>query len=43
MKAAAVEHSALVAPDDEHNRALVANVHPPRWQNPTPAGRRSPS
>lgn len=23
-------------PDDEHNRALEANVHPPEWQNPTP-------
>jgi Pyridine nucleotide-disulphide oxidoreductase, dimerisation domain len=29
----------LVAPDDAYNRALVANVRPPRWQNPTPAGR----
>ena len=28
----------LVGPDDEHNRALVANVHPARWQNPAPAG-----
>ncbi|MGQ0635583.1 MAG: mercuric reductase [Planctomycetaceae bacterium] len=31
--------SPLVLPDDEHNRALVANVHPPDWNNPTPAGR----
>jgi len=26
-------------PDDEHNRALVAAVHPPGWVNPTPAKR----
>jgi pyruvate/2-oxoglutarate dehydrogenase complex dihydrolipoamide dehydrogenase (E3) component len=25
-------------PDDEHNRSLVENVHPPEWQNPTPNG-----
>lgn len=30
---------ALVLPDDAHNRDLVANVHPSRWQNPQPAGR----
>ncbi len=30
---------ALVVPDDVHNRALVANVHPPSWTNPTPSGR----
>lgn len=29
----------LVLPDDEHNRALVAAVHPDGWVNPTPAGR----
>ncbi|MCS6317591.1 MAG: hypothetical protein H8K05_07425 [Nitrospira sp.] len=29
----------LVLPDDEHNRRLVANVHPPEWVNPEPAGR----
>jgi pyruvate/2-oxoglutarate dehydrogenase complex dihydrolipoamide dehydrogenase (E3) component len=28
-----------VAPADEHNRVLVENVHPPRWQNPDPAPR----
>lgn len=28
-----------IAPADTHNQALVANVHPPDWQNPTPAGR----
>ena len=26
-------------PEDEPNIRLVANVHPPEWQNPTPAGR----
>ncbi|QDT00739.1 mercuric reductase [Adhaeretor mobilis] len=26
-------------PNDEHNQALEANVHPPDWSNPTPAGR----
>ncbi|MES1260807.1 MAG: FAD-dependent oxidoreductase, partial [Acidobacteriota bacterium] len=28
-----------VLPDDDFNRALVANVHPPDWINPTPAPR----
>jgi pyruvate/2-oxoglutarate dehydrogenase complex dihydrolipoamide dehydrogenase (E3) component len=28
-----------VLPRDPHNEALVANVHPPGWVNPTPAGR----
>ncbi|MEW6542240.1 MAG: mercuric reductase [Nitrospirota bacterium] len=28
-----------VLPDDEHNRALVGNVHPPQWINPEPDGR----
>ena len=26
-------------PDDEHNRLLVENVHPPEWHNPIPDGR----
>ena len=26
-------------PDDAFNRRLAANVHPPDWENPTPAGR----
>jgi pyruvate/2-oxoglutarate dehydrogenase complex dihydrolipoamide dehydrogenase (E3) component len=26
-------------PDDPHDRALVGNVHPPGWANPTPAPR----
>ncbi len=29
----------LLAPDDEHNRRLVGNVHPPAWVNPRPADR----
>jgi len=29
----------LVPPPDEYNRTLVANVHPPDWQNPVPSGR----
>jgi len=29
----------LVLPDDEHNRQLVANVHPANWVNPEPTGR----
>ncbi len=29
----------LVSPMDAHNRKLVANVHPPQWTNPEPAGR----
>jgi pyruvate/2-oxoglutarate dehydrogenase complex dihydrolipoamide dehydrogenase (E3) component len=33
------DQQALVAPDDEHNRALVANVHPAHWRNPAPAGK----
>jgi pyruvate/2-oxoglutarate dehydrogenase complex dihydrolipoamide dehydrogenase (E3) component len=28
-----------VLPDDEFNRQLLANVHPPDWVNPTPAER----
>jgi pyruvate/2-oxoglutarate dehydrogenase complex dihydrolipoamide dehydrogenase (E3) component len=28
-----------VEPWDPHNQALVANVHPPGWENPVPAGR----
>ena len=29
----------LVLPDDNHNRALVSNVHPADWINPVPDGR----
>ncbi|RMG55297.1 MAG: FAD-binding protein, partial [Acidobacteria bacterium] len=28
-----------VRPKDEYNAELVANVHPPNWVNPEPAGR----
>ena len=28
-----------VLPQDEHNKILVANVHPTDWQNPEPAPR----
>ncbi len=28
-----------VPPEDEYNATLVANVHPPDWRNPEPAGR----
>ncbi len=34
----AFEH-VLVAPNDEHNRTLVSNVHPSNWVNPEPASR----
>ncbi len=29
----------LIKPDDEYNRMLVQNVHPPNWVNPDPCGR----
>ncbi len=32
-------HAIEIPPGDEHNRNLVANVHPSDWVNPTPAGR----
>jgi pyruvate/2-oxoglutarate dehydrogenase complex dihydrolipoamide dehydrogenase (E3) component len=28
-----------ILPKDEHNATLIANVHPPDWTNPEPAGR----
>lgn len=28
-----------VSPDDEHDKRLLANVHPPGWRNPEPAPR----
>jgi pyruvate/2-oxoglutarate dehydrogenase complex dihydrolipoamide dehydrogenase (E3) component len=31
--------TASLLPDDAHDRALVANVHPPAWVSPTPAPR----
>src|SRR5258708_21006939 len=32
-----VSDTVLVRPADAHNARLVCNVHPPDWQNPTPA------
>ncbi|MBI4370982.1 MAG: mercuric reductase [Elusimicrobia bacterium] len=29
----------IIEPFDEHNRTVVANVHPPAWVNPRPADR----
>ncbi len=35
-----IDHTnAMLLPDDEHNRLLVSNVHPPDWVNPKPEGR----
>jgi pyruvate/2-oxoglutarate dehydrogenase complex dihydrolipoamide dehydrogenase (E3) component len=34
---AAETNEPLILPDDEHNRKLVANVHPSDWENPQPA------
>ena len=31
--------SAMVLVDDEHDRRLIENCHPPKWINPTPAGK----
>ncbi len=33
------DEDGLIRPLDEHNRALLANVHPVGWVNPEPAGR----
>jgi pyruvate/2-oxoglutarate dehydrogenase complex dihydrolipoamide dehydrogenase (E3) component len=30
------ERALRVLPDDEHNRTLIANTHPPDWVNPKP-------
>lgn len=35
----AVRAGIKVPPEDDHNRELVNNVHPPDWVNPEPAGR----
>jgi pyruvate/2-oxoglutarate dehydrogenase complex dihydrolipoamide dehydrogenase (E3) component/uncharacterized membrane protein YdjX (TVP38/TMEM64 family) len=35
----APSESVQVKPADAHNQRLVSNVHPPDWQNPTPAPR----
>ena len=29
----------VIQPDDEYNRKLIQNVHPPQWVNPEPSGR----
>ncbi len=34
-----VENFPQARPFDEHNRALIANVHPTDWTNPKPSGR----
>lgn len=34
-----MNHPPDLMPHDEHNAALLANVHPPDWRNPEPAGR----
>jgi pyruvate/2-oxoglutarate dehydrogenase complex dihydrolipoamide dehydrogenase (E3) component len=39
VKERAVPHPVQILPLDAHNAALVANVHPPDWKNPTPDGR----
>ena len=31
------DHAVTIAPMDEYNRELLANVHPPDWANPQPA------
>jgi pyruvate/2-oxoglutarate dehydrogenase complex dihydrolipoamide dehydrogenase (E3) component len=31
------DETSLIAPLDEHNRELLAHVHPPDWRNPEPA------
>ena len=39
MSGAMPEPAVCIEPLDEHNRKLVANVHPPDWVNPEPRGR----
>src|SRR5262245_44809486 len=39
MSATRAGGAPLILPDDAHNRALVENVHPSAWRNPSPAGR----
>jgi len=34
-----VQEESLILPNDESNRQLIANVHPPNWVNPEPTGR----
>lgn len=33
-----MSEAAAMLPDDEFNRQLLANVHPPDWRNPDPSG-----
>ncbi|MBI1824040.1 MAG: mercuric reductase [Nitrospirae bacterium] len=33
-----IEHGTIF-PEDEYNRALIQNVHPPQWVNPAPEGK----
>ena len=35
----ALTQPVLVTPADAHNVRLVLNLHPPDWENPTPAPR----
>ena len=30
-------HAVTIEPWDKYNQELLANVHPPNWENPTPA------
>ncbi|MGH7254390.1 MAG: mercuric reductase [Nitrospirales bacterium] len=39
MSAESQGHRVIIRPDDEHNRELIQNVHPPNWVNPEPADR----
>src|SRR5712692_4851096 len=39
IRASLLDEMPEVAPLDEHNRALVAHVHPTDWQNPPPRAR----
>lgn len=39
MTQAATVPRPLIQPDDEHNRRLLHDTHPPDWRNPEPQGR----
>jgi len=39
MPASPADDRTDVAPDDEHDRRLLANVRPPEWENPVPAAK----
>ena len=34
-----VAYGEMLLADDAHDRQLIENCHPPRWSNPTPAGK----